>query len=109
MLLTLDDEFAGLVTDLQWADWIVMHTIAVTLTEDSEVLSAQVVSHEDDVALLYRLNGIRADHWSINELFMDLLCGVAYGFPMTRPTGSHRYTLAMLQAIRQQEEDTPAA
>jgi hypothetical protein len=104
MILTLDNELADLVTDLKWADWTVMHTIAVVLDAESAVISTQVVT-DDDVELLYRLDGVRGDHWSIGDLFMDLLCGVAYGFSMTRPTGSHRYVLAMLAAIRRHVGD----
>lgn len=103
MLLTLDDELAQLITDLKWQDWAEQYTIAVCLDAESEVNCARVVEEEDDIELLCRLDGVRADHWSIGELFTDMLCAVAYGFSMTRPTGSHRYVLAMLAAIRQHE------
>lgn len=105
MILTLDDEMAHLVTDLKWADWTTMHTITVVLNENREVISAQVVADEDDAELLDRLDGVQIDHWSIGELYMDLLCSVAYGFTMTRPTDSHRYVLAMLDAIRNNAQD----
>ena len=86
-------------------EWTATYTLAVVLDAEGDVLSARVVDYAEDIELLYRLNGVRADHWSIGDLFMDLLCGVAYGFPMTRPAGSHRYVLALLEAIRKHTGD----
>ena len=103
MILTLDDELASLVTDLKWQDWAEQFTIAVCLDAESEVYSARVVEEAEDIELLCRLDGVRADHWSINDLCVDLLCSVAYGFAMSRPNGSHRYVLSMLEAIRRHE------
>ncbi len=100
MLLTLDNELADLVTDLKWADWHETHILAVVLDGNSDVISARVVEKEEDIELLYRLEGVRADHWSISDLFADLLIGIAHGFSMARPTGSHRYVLAILAAIQ---------
>lgn len=108
MILTLDDELAQLVTDLKWADWTTSYTLALVIDADGEVCSACVLTEEEDVDLFSRLEGIRADYWSIGELYMDLLCSVAYGFPMTRPTGSHRYVLALLEAIRRHESGADA-
>jgi hypothetical protein len=99
MLLTLDNELAQLVTDLKWEDTSVCHTILVVADDQHVVLSAAVLE-ADEVELLPWLEGVRADHWSIADLFMELLCGVAYGFSMARPTGNHVYVLAMLEAIR---------
>lgn len=103
MNITLDTDMIQLITDLKWFDWSEQYTIAVTLDDEGAVLCACVVEHDEDIELLYRLSGIRADFWSIGDLFMDLLCSVAYGFPMSRPTGSHQYVLAMLEAIRLNE------
>lgn len=105
MLLTLDDELARLVNNLKYADWTAPYTIAVSLDGEGEVISAYVIAHGDNLDFHYRLHSIRADHWSVGDLFMDLLCSVAYGFSMTQPTGSHRYVLAMLEAIRQHVVD----
>jgi len=103
MILTLDNDLAQLVTDLKWMDWTEQFTIAVVLDAKSE--GARVVEEEEDFEILNRLKDVRADHWSIGELFTDLLCSVAYGFPMTKPTGSHRYVLDMLEAIRMHVSD----
>jgi len=69
------------------------------------VQSARVLVDEEDILLLNQLQGVRADYWSIGELLMDLLISVAYGFPMSRPTGSHRYVSELLETIRQHEDD----
>jgi hypothetical protein len=105
MLLTLDNDLAQLVTDLKWEDAAYCYTIAVVIDAERTVLSAAVVE-EPEIELLHRLDGVRADHWSIADLFMDLLCGVAYGFSMAQPTGSHRYVLAMLATIRRHVNGT---
>lgn len=107
MLLELDKELADLVTDLKWCDWTATYTIAVVLNAESAVISAAAVI-EEDAELVYRLEGVRTDHWSVNDLFMDLLCSVAYGMSMTRPNGSYRYVVAMLAAIRRYELDHDA-
>lgn len=103
MIISLDNEMANLVTELKWLDWTASYTIAVTLNESSEMLCARVIE-QDDIDLLYRLEDVRADHWSINDLFTDLLCGVAYGIGMEAPTSSHQYILAILKAITIHEE-----
>ncbi|HOF87195.1 MAG TPA: hypothetical protein PLZ36_03685 [Armatimonadota bacterium] len=99
MLLTLDAELAHLVTDLKWEDTSVCHTILVVADDQHVALAAEVLE-ADEVDLLPLLEGVRADHWSIADLFLELLCGVAGGFSMTRERGNHCYLISMLTAIR---------
>ncbi|OPZ86755.1 MAG: hypothetical protein BWY76_00805 [bacterium ADurb.Bin429] len=98
-MLTLDNELAQLVTDLKWEDTSVCFTILVVADDPHVVLSAEVLE-ADEVDLLPHLEGVRIDYWSIADLFLELLCGVASNFSMTRPTGNHIYILSMLTAIR---------
>ncbi|OPZ83646.1 MAG: hypothetical protein BWY76_02177 [bacterium ADurb.Bin429] len=103
MLLTLDTELAQLVSDLKWEDTGYCFTILVVADDQHVVLAAEVLE-DAEVDLLPRLDGVHADHWSVGDLFMELLAGVASGFSMMRERGNHCYVLAMLEAIRRHVE-----
>lgn len=103
MILTLDNELACLVTDLKWADWTAQYILAIHRDETAGTIFCAHVVTDAEAKTVQLAPQVRLDYWSIGDLFMDLLCSVAYGFPMSHPTDSHRYVFMLLHAIRTYE------